>query len=910
MHLEAWTCAVHMGMFDVKCMCKNTALKENVACMTEMIDSKDALASQLKETIKYLGATLGETIEAELGSDWLDRIEQIRHDGRHSSQGDEASTERLAETISSLDNQSLLTIGRAFAQFLNLANIAEQEFNSKAQEAESLSHYFGDLLDAKSKSVNKQEILSAIEDLHIDMVLTAHPTEVTRRTLIHKHRALASQLQILHNPNLSAVDQRKVKARIGDLIAQAWHTEEIRSVRPTPVDEARWGYSVIESSLWEAVPDFLRDMDDLLSTKFDSNLPLDAKPVQFSSWMGGDRDGNPFVTSTVTEEVLQRARRRAAKLFLGDLNNLYVELSMNACNAALREQVGDVKEPYRVILKPLVEKLEKTREGRIPKEQWLQSNDELLNPLVMCYQSLVDCGMQVIAQGALLDTIRRAHAFGVHLLKLDIRQDAQRHADVFSELTRYLGLGDYNQWSEEDKQAFLLRELGSRRPLIPKNWEPSDDVQEVLNTCKVISQNGREGFGIYIISMASEPSDVLAVQLLLKESGVDWPMPVAPLFETLDDLNNSPDVMQALLSIDWYRGYINGRQYVMIGYSDSAKDAGSLAAGWAQYSSQESLVKLAEEQNIKLTLFHGRGGTIGRGGLPAKAAIHSQPPGSLTGGFRVTEQGETIRYKFGMPQLAKRSLSLYASAVVEAVTSPPPAPKQKWRDLVAQMAEKGCENYRKTVRYDEEFVPYFRVATPEQELGKLPLGSRPAKRKPSGGIESLRAIPWIFAWAQTRLVLPSWLGVMRAVETVNVKENQKDVQEMIDQWPFFASRLSMLDMVFKKADPSISKAYDARLVPDNLAHFGEALREELSESMQSLLNITGHEHMMEDDPLGRDSMNIRAGYLQPLHYLQIELLDRTRKAEAESVENDDMQTLERAMMVAITGIAVGIRNTG
>ncbi|MFC4701664.1 phosphoenolpyruvate carboxylase [Glaciecola siphonariae] len=878
--------------------------------MNQANDAKDALASQLKETIKYLGATLGETIEAELGSDWLARIEQVRHDGRHSSRGEQQSTERLAHTISSLDNQSLLTIGRAFAQFLNLANIAEQEFNSKAQEDQSLSQYFTDLLNAQNQSAKKEDILRAIETLDIDMVLTAHPTEVTRRTLIHKHRALASQLQLLHNPNLTSVEQRKVKARIGDLIAQAWHTEEIRSVRPTPVDEARWGYSVIESSLWEAVPDFLRDLDDLLQTKFDSQLPLDAKPVQFSSWMGGDRDGNPFVTSSVTQEVLLRARRRAAKLFLQDLNELYVELSMNACNQSVRELVGDVKEPYRALLKPLVKKLEKTREGRVPYKQWLQSNDELLNPLILCYQSLLECGMQVIANGALLNTIRRAHAFGIHLLKLDIRQDSQRHADVFSELTRYLGLGDYNQWSEEDKQAFLLRELGSRRPLIPKNWTPSEEVKEVLDTCRVIAKHGRAGFGIYIISMASEPSDVLAVQLLLKESGVDWPMPVAPLFETLDDLNNSPDVMNALLSIDWYRGYINGRQYVMIGYSDSAKDAGSLAAGWAQYSSQEALVKIAEKQNITLTLFHGRGGTIGRGGLPAKAAIHSQPPGSLAGGFRVTEQGETIRYKFGMPQLAKRSLSLYASAVVEAITSPPPEPKQRWRELITQMAELGCENYRKTVRYDEEFVPYFRVATPEQELGKLPLGSRPAKRKPSGGIESLRAIPWIFAWAQTRLVLPSWLGVMRAIEAVNTEDNQADVQQMIEQWPFFASRLSMLDMVFKKADPAISEAYDKRLVPDKLAHFGKALREELTQSMQSLLSITGHEHMMEDDPLGRDSMNIRAGYLQPLHYLQIELLDRVRKAESAGQEGEDVQTLERAMMVAITGIAVGIRNTG
>ncbi|MBT1451089.1 phosphoenolpyruvate carboxylase [Glaciecola sp. XM2] len=876
-------------------------------------DAKDVLSAQLRETIKYLGATLGETIEAELGSDWLALIEQVRHDGRHSSKGNSDSTARLAHTIAELDNQSLLTIGRAFAQFLNLANIAEQEFNTVAQKDESLSIYLNQLIEnAKSADdeVSQASILKAIEQLNIDLVLTAHPTEVTRRTLIHKHRALAAQLQKLHNANLTEVEERKIRARIGDLIAQAWHTEEIRSIRPTPVDEARWGYSVIESSLWEAIPDFLRDLDDFLQTTFKTALPLDAKPVQFSSWMGGDRDGNPFVTSKVTEEVLLRARRRAAKLFLQDLNELYVELSMNDCDDALRAIVGDVKEPYREILRPLVHKMEITRDGRASEDQWLQTNEELLRPLTLCYQSLLSCGMQVIANGALLDTIRRAHAFGMHLLKLDIRQDSQRHADVFSELTRYLGLGDYNQWSEVDKQAFLLRELASRRPLMPPKWSPSEEVQEVLDTCKVIAKHGKAGFGIYIISMASEPSDVLAVQLLLKECGVDWPMPVAPLFETLDDLNHSPKVMHDLLNIDWYRGYINGRQYVMIGYSDSAKDAGSLAAGWSQYSSQEALVDLAKEQGVQLTLFHGRGGTIGRGGLPAKAAIHSQPPGSLTGGFRVTEQGETIRYKFGMPQLAKRSLSIYASAVVEAIVSPPPAPEPRWRELISQMAEQGCENYRKTVRYDKEFVPYFRVATPEQELGKLPLGSRPAKRKPSGGIESLRAIPWIFAWAQTRLVLPSWLGVMRAVQTVNTQENQQDVQNMIEQWPFFASRLSMLDMVFKKADPSISEAYDKRLVPAELVHFGEALREELKESMQSLLQITGHEHMMEDDPLGRNSMNIRAGYLQPLHYLQIELLDRIRKAEASEFSDDDVATLERAMMVAITGIAVGIRNTG
>ena len=867
--------------------------------------------AELKDTVRYLGKTLGETIKNQLGQEWLDRIEMIRKDGRASYQGDAACSEKLKETFKNMSDSDLLTVGRAFAQFLNLGNIAEQEYNAAMNVDASIDALFKHLDKAELTADKVQE---AVAKLNIDLVLTAHPTEVTRRTLIHKHKELANCLQAVHQESLSDVERKKIETRIADLIAQAWHTEEIRSVRPTPVDEARWGFSVIENSLWEAVPDFMRELDDRLNEDYQVSLPLDASPVQFSSWMGGDRDGNPFVTSKVTEQVLLLARKRAAKLFALDLDRLQVELSMYDCNDALREQVGDANEPYRALLRPLVDRFVATRDGisdylagkNPDTSNWVNYDEELIEPLMLCYQSLLDCGMQVVANGLLLDTIRRARVFGVHLLRLDVRQDSERHADVFSELTRYLGLGDYAQWSEADKQAFLLRELGSKRPLFPAHWDASDEVKEVLDTCKVIAKHSKHGFGIYIISMASEPSDVMAVQLLLQESGVDWPMPVAPLFETLDDLNNSPDVMRKLLSIDWYRGYVKGRQFVMIGYSDSAKDAGALAAGWAQYQSQEALVAIADEFDVSLTLFHGRGGTIGRGGLPAHAAIYSQPPGSLEGGFRVTEQGETIRYKFGMPTLAKRSLGIYASAIIEAMLFPPPAPKEEWRELITAMAAQGRDNYRATVRHDKEFVPYFRVATPEQELGKLPLGSRPAKRKPQGGIESLRAIPWIFAWAQTRLVLPSWLGVMRAIDSVKTPENEKVVNEMFSEWPFYRSRLSMLDMVFHKADPRISEAYDERLVPSELKHFGEALRTELKESISSLLAITGDDDIMKNDPQGKESMEIRAGYLQPLHYLQIELLDRIRKAGDESQNT----SLERAMMVTIAGIAIGMRNTG
>ena len=869
---------------------------------------------QLKHTVRDLGQLLGQTIEHELGSEWLQKIEDIRLKGRAGHSGDDTANLALQNTFREMDDAGLLIIARSFAQFLNLANIAEQEFNSTKQLDDSVEVLFEHLRKAGQ---SPEVIYEAVNALNIDLVLTAHPTEVTRRTLIHKHTALAECLRKLHNETLDPAQKRQLAERIADLVSQAWHTEEIRNKRPSPVDEATWGFSVIENSLWDAIPGFMRDLDLKLQEEYSIQLPIDAQPIQISSWMGGDRDGNPFVTHKITQTVLHLARRRAAKLFAKDISALQVELSMSRCDDEIRNLVGDVAEPYRAVLKPLVKKLRATKDGiddllngRVSDTtKWVQTQSELLTPLMQCYRSLLKSGMEQTAKGALLDTIRRAHCFGIYLLKLDIRQDSGRHADALAEICKYLSLGDYHSWNEDEKIAFLTKELASKRPLLPNawqtDWQPSADVKEVLDTCRTIAANDQDAFGIYIISMASYASDVLAVQLLLQQSQVTWPMSVAPLFETLDDLNHSPAVIKQILGIDSYRNGLADGQHIMIGYSDSAKDAGALAAGWAQYTAQEALVEICAEYDTSLTLFHGRGGTIGRGGLPAHSAILSQPPGSLDGGFRITEQGETIRYKFGMPELAKRSLGIYARAIIEAKLSPPPAPNQTWRDVMDEMAAQGRDNYRHTVRVDPDFVPYFRLATPEQELGKLPLGSRPAKRNPNGGVESLRAIPWIFAWAQTRLVLPAWLGVMRAVDKT-YQTHSSVIDDMLANWPFFQSRLSMLDMVFAKADIEIAKAYDDRLVTEDLLHFGESLRHELQTSRQLLLDITHKANLMQDDPQGLNSMQIRADYLQPLHYLQIELLDRIRNLP----EGADAALIEKAMMVTIAGIAIGMRNTG
>lgn len=869
----------------------------------------------LKSNVSMLGRLLGNTIQDAHGDVILEKVETIRKLSKSARAGNQADRDSLVEEIKNLPNEQLTPVARAFNQFLNLTNMAEQYHTISRHceehvcEPDVLQSLFSKL---SQNDISKLDAAQAVHDLNIELVLTAHPTEITRRTMINKLVKINECLSKLELSDLSQKERAKTERRLEQLIAQGWHSDVIRQQRPTPLDEAKWGFAVVENSLWEAVPDFLREMDGRLKGYLGEGLPIDARPVHFSSWMGGDRDGNPFVTHTITKEVLRLSRWKAADLYLGDINELITELSMTKCNDTVRELAGDEHEAYRAILKNLRTLLNNTLEvldaklhdTEVPKKETLQNIDQLWTPLYACYQSLHECGMGVIADGSLLDTLRRLKAFGVHLVRLDVRQESTRHSDVLSELTRYLGIGDYDQWSEQDKIAFLTNELSSKRPLLPRDWEPSEQVKEVLDTCKVIAAQPREAFGAYVISMARTASDVLAVHLLLQESGCPYRMDVCPLFETLDDLNNSEAVMKQLMSIDLYRGFIQNHQMVMIGYSDSAKDAGVMSAGWAQYDAMDKLVKVCEEEGIELTLFHGRGGTVGRGGAPAHAALLSQPPKSLKGGLRVTEQGEMIRFKLGLPDVAVNSFNLYASAILEANLLPPPEPKQEWRDLMEVLSQVSCEAYRNVVRGEEKFVPYFRQATPELELGKLPLGSRPAKRNPNGGVESLRAIPWIFSWSQNRLVLPAWLGAGEAIQYSVDQGHQALLEEMCREWPFFSTRLGMLEMVYSKCNMEIAKYYDQRLVDEELLPLGELLREQLQKDIKTVLNVENNENLMQSDPWGLESIRLRNIYVEPLNMLQAELLYRTRKSETPPAE------LEEALMVTIAGIAAGMRNTG
>lgn len=882
------------------------------------------LHPDLRHKVRLLGSLLGKTVEQQLGSHMLERIEGIRKQAKKALSGKQEEVDALLELLKNLPEQDLVPVVRAFNQFLNLANIAEQQFevswrlsDANGDGSDSMFHRLLEKLDAANKP--HEEVFEQLSQTNIELVLTAHPTEVTRRTLIQKYDQINRLLQQQDDLKESHPLQRQIESQLARIIEGIWCTDEIRQVRPTAVDEAKWGFAVIENSLWEALPKSLRELDELLFERTGKTLPLTSAPVSFASWMGGDRDGNPNVTANITREVLYLARWMGADLLIRDIHDLANKLSVTKASATLKARYPNSKEPYRACMNELKAKLKATRKwagkqaeiaakastDHVPMPENLLLDDaDMLEPLMLCYDSLVEMGMQKIAQGSLTDTLRRMACFGLSLAKLDMRQESTRHTDAIQAICDYYELGDYQSWSEQQKQDWLISELENKRPLLPKHWQPSAEVQEVLDSMAVIASPIGMGISCYIISMASVPSDILSVALLLKASGVKRNLPIVPLFETLDDLQKSSKRMSQLWSIPWYQIYCEGRQQVMIGYSDSSKDAGQMSAVWAQYQAQESLAQVASEKNIKLRLFHGRGGTVGRGGGPAHRAISAQPPGSLKDGLRVTEQGEMIRFKFGMPSVAHQSLDIYMSSVLQANLLPPVSPQEEWRELMQSLADASVQSYREIVANTPEFVRYFRAATPEQELGKLALGSRPARRKSGGGIESLRAIPWIFAWTQIRLMLPAWLGAETAFEKAFEQGKLEQIQGMYKKWPFFNTYVDMLDMVVAKTQPHIALYYEQRLVEPELQPLGSHLRERLERVKACVLKIKQTDQLLDDNPSLRQAMQVRDIYTDPLHYLQAELLYRDRQAE-----HTDEQ-VEQAIKITMAGIAAGMRNTG
>ncbi|MEN3339943.1 MAG: phosphoenolpyruvate carboxylase [Acidobacteriota bacterium] len=875
-----------------------------------------------------LGGILGETLRGREGAGLYETVERVRALSKSGRAGSDHDLDSVAGLLRELPVESTVTIARAFSHFLTLANIAEQHHRVRRRRAYqhdpsappqrgSCEETFARLM---AGGVSGPDLHAATASLHIELVLTAHPTAITRRTLIQKHLRIAGALARQDRNDLTAPERQEIAELLRREIMAAWETDEIRPRRPTPVDEAIAGLLIFEQTLWDAVPRFVRSLDGALRAATGQPLALEAAPIRFGSWMGGDRDGNPTVTPQVTHLACGVARWMAADLYEREIGALRAELSMTVATPELTARAGGAREPYRAILRDVRDRLRATRDqlGRelaradlfqseVPRLETgraapYRSIAELVEPLQLCHRSLTETGQHIIANGRLTDVLRRTAAFGLTLVRLDLRQHASRHEAALTAITTHRGLGRYSDWDEARRQAYLTEALRDARPVVPPDLVADEEVQEVFATFKAAAEINPESLAAYVVSMAQAPSDVLAVEVLQGQSKSR--LRVVPLFERVDDLGSAPATLRALFAIPEYRDRIRGRQEVMIGYSDSAKDGGRLAANWALYRAQEAIVEVCREAGVELTLFHGRGGSISRGGGPTYLSIQSQPPGSVGGRLRVTEQGEMIQAQFGLPDIAARSLELYTTATLGATLALPPAPQARWREEMERLSKTARGVYRDVVYENPDFIEYFRAATPEVELGAVPIGSRPPRRVADGGVDSLRAIPWVFAWTQTRLLLPSWLGTGEALTSAVERGEQTLLREMYEGWPFFRSTLDLIAMVLAESDARIAAEYDRRLVPERLQDVGADLRHRLHQTIESVLAATGKERLLTENVVLRRSIEVRNPYVYPINLVQIELLRRLRE------QGDADPQLSKAFMVTVNGIAAGMRNTG
>ncbi len=878
----------------------------------------------LRDDVRRLGDLLGEILKAHDGPELFDQVERVRALSKSAHAGDVHQFDELADLLRALPQASALRVARAFAQFLSLANIAEQHHRTRrrrdhardphgrAQHGSSLET-LGRLREA---GIDAAAIADAAASVRVELVLTAHPTEIVRRTLLQKHHRIARCLAVLDRPDLTPPEYHDAGDALRREIALAWQTDEVRHRPVTPLDEVRAGLVVFEESLWDAVPAHLRLLDRALVAATGTPLPLSAAPVRFGSWIGGDRDGNPAVTPEVTRRAIWLARWAAADLYLREVQELRAELSLTDASEELRERTGGAREPYRALLAEVRARLSATRAWSdaavanvalqdIAAKPYLQA-EELAEPLHLCFRSLQETGNHLIASGRLTDLLRRVAVFGVMLARLDIRQDAALHTEAIDWIAQKLGWGAYAGAPEQEREALLLRELtrgGRSEPArLPLESAP-DEVRDVIGTFQMAAAAPPESLGAYVITMASVPSDVLAVELLQRLAGQRHLQRVVPLFETRADLQRGGETMRALLDIPWYRDRIAGRQEVMVGYSDSSKDVGRFAAAWALYCAQEEIVAACEAHGVVVTLFHGRGGSIGRGGGPTYLAIQSQPQHAMTGSLRVTEQGETIEAKFGLVDIAVRTLEVYTTATIEEMLAPPPPPSPEWRACLDRMAADAAAGYRAIVYGNPSFVEYFRHATPEPELSSIHIGSRPAQRPGTGeAVTGLRAIPWQFAWIQTRLLLPSWLGIGEALAKAHARGETALLREMYARWTFFRSTLQLIAIALAGADPRIAEQYD-RLAPPPLRALGRELRDRYGVAVDAISEVTGERDLLYDNPVLRRSIDVRNPYVDPINLVQIDVLRRMREREPDP-------QLQHAFVVTVNGIAAGMRNTG
>ena len=899
---------------------------------------------EISQAIHLLGDILGSVI-GELESQALfETEERIRAAAKERRAGDTDAARRLAGEVETLDVNSARVISAAFAAYFDLVNLAEE--NERVQQLrereikqhprpldESVAQAIASL---KKDGVSQEAIQRLLDGLAIELVLTAHPTESRRRTVISKLQRLAGLLDQLSSQTLSARLQKKVRDSIRAEVVALWLTDRHRTAKLAVTDEVRTGLYFVESVFWDALPALYEDLQDALSVHY-PGARMPERWLRLASWMGGDRDGNPNVTHRVTAETLRLHRGLAVETHRQSIQGLARHLSMSdhrlpppprlvewidarrplPPHAAFIEQ-RYVAESYRLILSLLAEDLaEASRDdmtARLLEQGEHQARikiEDLLEPV-----ETISSHLPSSMAGDQVERVRRQlNIFGLQSMRLDMREESGRLNSAVGEVLRALDLADdFASMPEEQRLPLLEKLLGEPVPELSSTPGVTPAAAETWSLFRLLRRvrdvYGAELLGPFVISMCQSACDVLTVLLLARWTGCDNGMQIVPLLETIEDLKAAPGILETLYTLPLYREHLQtcgNKQMVMIGYSDSNKDGGYVTANWSLYQAQEQITRVSQIHNVTLTIFHGRGGTIARGGGPANRAIRAQPPGSINGRFRLTEQGETIASRYSNPELAHRHLEQLVHAVLMA-SSPQAATEipASWRTTMDAMSGTGLRMYRELVYETPGFIDFWQAATPLDEIKRLHIGSRPAARGRSSAVNKIRAIPWVFSWMQSRFNLPGWFGFGSSLLAM---EDQSLLREMYQGWLLFKTMIDNTEMSLIKADMDIASLY-VDLVPDKEMgrHFFGLILDEYSRTHDAVLSISGHAQLLDGEPVTKNAVLVRNPYVDPLNYVQVEMLRRLRALP--DPESDEAQSLREVITITINGIAAGLRNTG